>query len=68
MPTLTNFIITSAISELMVETPMFAVISLSYSLTVAKTVEANDLTFFKNVFIIFCHIVTPLSRGYDISA
>ena len=54
-PTLTIFIITSAISELMVETPIFAVISLSYSLTVAKTVEANDSIFFTIFFIILFH-------------
>jgi hypothetical protein len=37
----------SAISALMVENPIFAVISLSYPLTVEKTVEA----FFQIVFI-----------------
>ena len=45
VPTLNCFLKASAISALMVENPIFAVISLSYSLTVAKTVEANVLTF-----------------------
>ena len=41
LPTLIIFLITSAISVLMVEIVIFAATSVSYSLTVAKTVEAN---------------------------
>ena len=53
VPTLIIFFITSVISVLMAETPIFAVISLSYSLTVAKTVEAN----FRTLFVIFLIVI-----------
>ena len=56
--TLNCFLIASAISALMVENPIFAVISLSYSLTVAKTVEANFRILQMNFFILL-HFVTP---------
>ena len=59
VPTLNCFLIASAISALMVENPIFAVISLSYSLTVAKTVEAKSRIFlaFLTILILvqFCY-------------
>ena len=51
LPTPIIFIISSAISELAVETPIFAVISLSYPLTVEKTVEAFFLITHYNFFV-----------------
>ena len=53
VPTLIIFFITSVISVLMAEPPIFAVISLSYSLTVAKTVETN----FRTLFVIFLIVI-----------
>ena len=46
IPTLISFRITSVISSLMVEIIIFVPIPQSYSLTVAKTVEANLRNFF----------------------
>ena len=66
--TLNCFFIASAISALMVETPIFAVISLSYSLTVAKTVEANFRIFLIAFFILLHFLLHRKSGGYVISA
>ena len=59
VPTLNCFLIASAISALMVENPIFAVISLSYSLTVAKTVEAKS-----RIFLAFLTILIPVQFCY----
>ena len=66
--TLNCFLIASAISALMVENPIFAVISLSYSLTVAKTVEANFRIFLIAFFILLHFLLHRKSGGYIISA
>lgn len=57
IPTLISFMITSVISPLMVEIIIFAPIPRSYSLTVAKTVEANVRNFFAFcAILILCHL------------
>ena len=71
VPKLNCFLIASAISALMVENPIFAVISLSYSLTVAKTVEAKSRIFLAILTILilvqFCYtaIAEVVSFLYD---